>query len=343
MNEPEEEIALIPIVMSIVVRIMRHKYLFASIFILICAAAFAIALYSTPFYSTSAKMIYQTSKGSGSSGLSTLAALAGVSTPKDDPSAYLNDVIFSKRVMFPILERKWQLAGSGSPEADSVLLEEFWKVKLDTTVKNWELKKNYALLERLSNYISFAQDKKTSVITLSTEFEDPQVAYDVNLFLLQELNNVLVNKMNYKASENRRFIEERLAEVKEALAAAENVLKNYRLRNRLRAGDPADQLEEERLQRDVLINQEITIELQRQYEMAKIEEVKDLPVLDIIDPPMLPIEKSKPKRRKIVLIGGVAAFFFAAMISASLDLWQEKKKKLFEFYNEAKAGGEKYD
>ena len=342
LEEDEEEIDLGALIGSMLIRILRHKFLFASVFIFVVAIAFAIALLSTPFYTATTKIIYQ-SKTSGSGGMSALAALAGVSTATgDDPSAYLQDIIKSNRIISPILDRKWQLTklfGENNFEQDSVFLEELWEVEADTTVENWELKKRYNLLKRLSGekseYISYEQDKKSAVITLTTLFEDPQIALDVNLFLMQELNDVLVNKMNFKASENRRFIEERLAEVKDALAAAENTLKNYRQRNRLRE-DPADRLEEERLQRNVLINQEIMIQLQKEYEMAKIEEVRDLPVLDVIDPPVLPIEKSKPKRKLIVLAGGVAAIFFAALFAIGLDLWHEKKNKLLEFFkNEA--------
>ncbi|MCL2100875.1 MAG: hypothetical protein FWH22_04095, partial [Fibromonadales bacterium] len=89
--------------------------------------------------------------------------------------------------------------------------------------------------------------------------------------------------------------------------------------------DPTDELEDARLQRDVLMNQEIMFQLQNQYELAKIEEARDMPILDIIDTPMKPIEKSKPKRKLIVLAGGMAALFFSILIATLFDVFLEKK------------------
>ncbi len=198
----------------------------------------------------------------------------------------------------------------------------------DTSEFNWAQKKRAALIEQLlqDGYIQFSQDKKSGVYTLTTEFEDPRVTYDINVFLYQELNNTLVNKMSFKAAANRKFIEERLSEVKKDLANAENNLKHYRAKNRLRL-DPSDQLEDARLQREVLINQEVMIQLQKQYEMAKIEEAKDLPVLDVIDSPRMPVEKSKPQRKRIVLIGLVLGLILGAMAALVYDYWLENRQK----------------
>jgi uncharacterized protein involved in exopolysaccharide biosynthesis len=324
----DEEIDLGALLVSLISRVLRHKAVVVVVFLLVIAGAFAVALLSQPFYSCTTKLVYQTAGGGASSSLSSLAALAGVSTgAASDPSAYLQDIVTSTPTMEAMLARKWKVSDTSLTQgADSATLETIWKVEPDTTQPNWETAKFYGMLKRLQkgSYITYAQDKKSGLITITTEFEDPQVAYDANLFLMEELNNTLVNKMNFKASENRKFVESRLDEVKEALRGAENDLRRFRERNRLRQ-DPADQLEDDRRQREVLIQQELFIQLQKQFEMAKIEEVRDLPVIDVIDPPLLPIEKSKPKRRMIVMAGGVAAVFFALLAAVALDLWQEKR------------------
>lgn len=125
--------------------------------------------------------------------------------------------------------------------------------------------------------------------------------------------------MNYKATANRKFVEARLEEVKKDLSTSENNLRLYLERNRLRL-DPVTQLEEARLRREVMINQEVMIQLQKQYEMAKIEEAKDLPVLDVIDSPRIPVEKSRPKRVKIVLMGLMLGLFLGAMVALIFDM-----------------------
>ncbi|MDR3001058.1 MAG: hypothetical protein LBU89_07325 [Fibromonadaceae bacterium] len=312
-EDDDEEIDLLELTFSIAKRTLKRKALAAVVFVSVLGITFAVAFTATPFYKTNAKIIYQTSSGSQNSGLSALAAFAGVASIKsDDPSAYLGDIILSNNMLRSVLE-----------EFD---LQALWKVKPDSTLENWEIKLEYSMLEALKkgSYIVFSQDKKSGVITLTTEFEDPQVSYDMNNFIFRQLNDFLKNKMHFKATENRKFIEERLSEIKDNLKTAEDNLRAFRHRNRLRL-DPTDELEDARLQRDVLMNQEIMFQLQNQYELAKIEEARDMPILDIIDIPMMPIEKSKPKKKLIVLAGGVAAIFFSILIVVLLDVFLEKK------------------
>ncbi|MDR2583539.1 MAG: hypothetical protein LBC75_08685 [Fibromonadaceae bacterium] len=326
-TQSEDEIDLLELVLSIIKRTLKHKVLAVLVFVLVVGMAFAFAFLSTPFYHTEAKIIYQTTGGPQSSGLGALAMLAGVSTSKgDDPSAYLQDIILSNNMLQSILAEKWKVSDALPDTSTQVDLQTLWKIKPDTTKEKWQTLLEYSMLKALKKgrYIVFSQDKKSGVITLSTEFEDPQVSFDVNNFIYNQLNYILKNKMHFKASENRKFTEERLLEVKNNLKEAEENLRRFRQRNRLRV-DPADELEDARLQRDVLMNQEIMIQLQKQYEIAKIDEARDIPVLDVIDLPMKPIEKSKPKRKMIILGGGVAAIFLAILFAVFYDVFLEKK------------------
>jgi len=321
-TENEEEIDLL----EIVKRVFRHKILATFVFVLVVGIAFAVALTATPFYQTESKIIYQVSGGSQSSGLGALAALAGVSSKGDDPSAYLQDIILSNNMLKSILAEKWKVSKALPDTSTPVDLQTLWKIKPDTTKEDWQIHLEYGMLGALKKgkYIVFSQEKKSGVITLSTEFQDPQVSYDVNNFIYNQLNDILKNKMHFKASENRKFTEERLAEVKENLKEAEENLRRFRQRNRLRM-DPLDELEDARFQRDVFMNQEIMIQLQKQYEIAKIDEARDMPVLDVIDIPMKPIYKSKPKKKMIVLAGGAAAVFFAILAAIFYDIFLEKR------------------
>jgi len=325
-KENEEEIDLLELMFSIIKRTLRHKVLAILVFMLIVGITFYTALKATPFYLTSSKIIYQISGGSQSGGLGALAALAGVSSKGDDPSAYLQDIILSNNMLKSVLAEKWKVSKALPDTSTPVDLQTLWKIKPDTTKENWQTRLEYSMLGALKKgkYIVFSQEKKSGVITLSTEFQDPQVSYDVNNFIYNQLNDFLKNKMHFKASENRKFTEERLAEVKSNLKEAEENLRRFRQRNRLRM-DPSDELEDARFQRDVLMNQEIMIQLQKQYEMAKIDEARDMPVLDIIDTPMKPIDKSKPKKKMIVLAGGAAAVFFAILFAVLYDIFLEKK------------------
>ena len=53
--------------------------------------------------------------------------------------------------------------------------------------------------------------------------------------------------------------------------------------------------------RDVQINAAIYTELRKQFELVKIEEVKNIPVINVMDSARVPAKKDKPKRTIIVL------------------------------------------
>ena len=111
-----------------------------------------------------------------------------------------------------------------------------------------------------------------------------------------------------------------MSEVKQDLTKAENRLKEFREKNR-QVLSPQLLLEQERLIRDVQINATIYIELRKQYELVKIEEVKNIPVINVMDVARAPAKKDKPKRATIVLSVFFISFFSVFGYSAIQHLY----------------------
>ena len=68
-------------------------------------------------------------------------------------------------------------------------------------------------------------------------------------------------------------------------------------------------LEQERLIREVQINATLYTELKKQYEIVKIEEIKNIPIINVMDAARPATWKDRPKRTMIV----VTSFFIAAL------------------------------
>jgi capsule polysaccharide export protein KpsE/RkpR len=86
------------------------------------------------------------------------------------------------------------------------------------------------------------------------------------------------------------------------------------------------------LYRRVRIHETVFELLSQEYEMTRIEEVKELPTVSVIDPPSWPEKKSSPPRRWIVL-GMTAAALFATAIMLLIrrgwrDLLPEDPRKI---------------
>jgi len=125
-------------------------------------------------------------------------------------------------------------------------------------------------------------DSKTSIVTMAIETEEPQLSADILNNIIREIEINIRTKRNTNASEQRKWIDARLLEVRDDLSKAENAFKNFREKNRSISSSPQLLLDQERLMREVQINSTMYIELKKQYELAKIERIRTTPIDNVI-------------------------------------------------------------
>jgi tyrosine-protein kinase Etk/Wzc len=70
-----------------------------------------------------------------------------------------------------------------------------------------------------------------------------------------------------------------------------------------------------RLFRELVLQEKILEFLLPQYEQAKIQEAKDTPTVQVLDPAVTPENKSRPKRAIIVSVAGLFALFISIVIA----------------------------
>lgn len=75
----------------------------------------------------------------------------------------------------------------------------------------------------------------------------------------------------------------------------------------------AQAMESVRLLRDVKLNEVLFELLAKQYEMAKIDEAKDSSVIQVLDPAVVPVGKTKPRRGLIVVAAALVGFLAAIL------------------------------
>lgn len=78
--------------------------------------------------------------------------------------------------------------------------------------------------------------------------------------------------------------------------------------------------------RQVKLNQKIYGVLLEQYELAKIEAQKELEGFEIIDSPIVPEKRLRPKRTKAVVFGALVSFCLSVLIVMSLDYISKEKE-----------------
>lgn len=75
------------------------------------------------------------------------------------------------------------------------------------------------------------------------------------------------------------------------------------------------------LYRQTKIQETVYELLTRQYELAKVQEAKEIPTVRVLDPAMVPTKKSSPSRTAIVVLGTMLGVVFAMSWIASKARW----------------------
>jgi uncharacterized protein involved in exopolysaccharide biosynthesis len=293
-------------------RFWAFKWLFLIVLIVSLGIGYGVAKMSPRIYESTSKFL--TKSGEAQQGnLSDLMALAGVRSKagsSSDPGTYIEEIVLGDDLLREIIKRPWPHNG------DTVRLQDVWKMVPDKTNPDWEYVFERQQIGNLrgKKRIKVEKSKTNSLIVLTTEFESPELAMAINRYILDFVNDYTVNKLVTQARQNRKFIEERIGEALADLEKSENAMKVFRLRN-LSLTSPELQVEFARLTRNQKIHEEIYLEMRKQGELAKIEEYKHQPVVEVILSPAKAIYPSRPDKKLIMAGSGGIGLFVALFLS----------------------------
>ena len=255
----------------------------------------AYTLVTPSMYTAETSILPELDKGKllGLGGLSDMAAAAGLGSGDSPVSKLYPMIIKSARILREVIYTRYLVSEKG----DSVDLIRLWRIEGKDEADKFE-----HALSTLRDRMSIASDNRLGTLILSVEMEGPGLAADVANNITTELDLYTRTRRRTNVTAQREFIEQRLQEVEVSLRTAENTLRGFRDKNRRLVDSPQLLLEQGRLERDVQINSTIFIELKKQVEVSKIEEIKNLPMINVLDSARVPTEKSSPKRRRIVTV-----------------------------------------
>ncbi|MGA9364070.1 MAG: Wzz/FepE/Etk N-terminal domain-containing protein [Bacteroidota bacterium] len=305
--------------------VWKSRKLIASVVGLVTVLAVIYSLILPEYFRSTATLLPETEKSklAGLGDLSELASLAGVSTGEVSLTKLYPTIIKSESVLKIVIYAQYQT----NKFKDPVNLIQFWEIKGKTPEQAYE-----AGLKALGNGLDVSLDLKTGVVSISMETREPQLSADIINNITSELDKFIRTKRTTNASEQRKWIEGRLVEVKRDLEKSEGVLKEFRENNRRVIDSPQLLMEQDRLIREVQINSTLYIELKKQYELAKIEEIKNIPIINVMDPARPAARKERPKRFNIVITFFLISACGSLLYVIGRDRYdQEFRKALYVF------------
>jgi uncharacterized protein involved in exopolysaccharide biosynthesis len=157
-------------------------------------------------------------------------------------------------------------------------------------------------------------DRPSSVVTIQVETDNPQLSAGIAQRILDLLNRFNLETRQSQAAAERRFTERRLAEAKLELLEVENRLQAFLEINRDLGTSPLLRFRQQRLEREVEIRQAVVSALAQNYEQARIDEVRDIPLITIVE---APVARALPDSR-MVLLRGVLALVAGALLGSLL-------------------------
>lgn len=256
---------------------------------------------------TATATLLEAPRGGGGSALDQLSlsaeALGLPSRGSSSNALTYPDILRSRRLLGALLEESFPDArGESRPLR-------VWLVRGTATPQRTE-----RALDALREQLDISLDRRTNLLRVGVRDSDPVRAAAVANAACAQLQHVLVHSMTTQAGAQRRFIEERLTEARRRLARAEESLRAFRESN-LRGSNPRLALETSRLMREARTQEEIVLALTRQHELARVDEQRDVPVLNVLDAAAVPAFASAP-RRSLLVAGGLLLGLFAAAIVA---------------------------
>ncbi len=269
------------------------------------------------YYKSTATLLPETEKGklSALEQFADVAQLAGVKMPGSEVSRLYPIIVSSETVLRSVIERKYHT----SRFPDSVNLIRYFELEEDTPEEDM-----YEALKKMERLMSTAFESKTGLVEINVEMREPQLAADVLNAIIAELDRFMRLKKVTSASEQRRWVEVRLGQVREELREAEEKLKLFREKNRRVIDSPELLLDQERLLRNVQVKSTIFVELTKQAELAKIEEIKNITVVNVLDPGRPSVKKERPRRLVNTTAVFIASFFLLSLWFIVLSMYGDR-------------------
>ncbi len=261
---------------------------------------------------TSAATFMPQTRRTPAAGLSGLAAQLGISVPTLDAGqgpAFYADFVTSRTMLGALADTTFDIPGDAGPVPTS--LADVYRATGATDARRRD-----ALIRKLSARITAVPMLKTGVVRVRVAAPNPELARQMTSFILDRLNWFNLVTRQSQAGAERRFMEGRLDEAREELRTAEDRLQGFLQRNREYRNSPELSFQQERLAREVQMRQQVYTSLAQAYEQAKIEEVRDTPVLTVVEAPEVP---ARPDRRG-ALRATIVALFSGGLLGALIAI-----------------------
>ena len=290
-----------------------------------------LVLTKPTLYTTTASFIPQGSDG-GRSGLAGLAGQFGISLPSSSdalsPDFYVR-LITSRELLDGIVRDTVPVAEQANRRVPYLTL-----LGAKGSASN---RREEDGVRRLSKMIRASASKTTGLVDFSVSSQWPSVSAAIAAAVIAGINDFNQRLRQEQAGAERKFVEGRLAIAGTELRAAEDRLEAFLRNNRQFANSPDLSFQHDRLQRDISLKQQVFTSLTQSYEEVRMREVRDIPVITLVEAPVVPAAPD-PSGRVLSVLLGILLGAFAGVVLATISESVSRRREAGDRYADEISG-----
>lgn len=312
-----EEISLV----GVLVVIARRIGLIA-----VCGFIFAVAavvprsLGRDSYTANASFMQQQSSSAPNPAGLSGLAAQFGIALPSSggtlNPTFYLD--LLTSRVLLARVAQTTFKAPSDSGMVEGNLIR-IYGVRRGTPAEQLD-----RAVEILRKSVAGSLQKNTGAIQLAAKAGSPELAKQLADRLIEQINAFNLEVRQSQASVERQYTEKRLVDAKAELRAKEDELQAFLESNR-QTNSAELRLKQDRIEREVSMRQQVYVSLAQAYEQSRLSEIRDTPMIMVLEPATLPLKRDPRARVQYAVLGFLLGSFFGLVLAFALEYVADAK------------------
>jgi uncharacterized protein involved in exopolysaccharide biosynthesis len=269
----------------------------------------ALVITKPALYKASASFVPQGVE-TGRSSLVGFAVQLGVTVATGDPSSspeFYSKLLKSRVLLSPIVRDTFAVKELGGQR---IAFLDLYKIPAGSTERREEQG-----IDALRSIVGITVVTPTGVTELTVLTPWRSFSLAVVSTLIEGINHYHQQTRQGQAAAERKFVVGRLAVATTELHASEDRLQQFLRTNRQISNSPELTFEHERLQRDMLLRQQMFTSLTQSNEEVMAREVRDTPVIRMFEAPFVPTLPEPRGRAKSVLVGLMLGAFVGALLS----------------------------
>lgn len=323
----QDEISLVDIGTTL----LRHIKLMVWVPLLLAFLIGLATILSDRKYEAHSSFLPQVTSGALSryAGLASQLGLSGAGVAQAGETVeFYADLLNSRNLLEKTVQVPYSVAVDETLVTADLL--QLWEIEGDT-----ERNRLQETVAELRRRISVDRNLNTGVVQVKVQAESPELAEQITRTLIDLLSEYNLERRQSQAAAERVFAEARSAEVRQELLEVEQQLQRFLEENRTYQSSPQLVFQAARLQRRLDVQQQLYLSLVQNVEQARLEEVRNTPVITVVDPPegsAEPLGRSAGLKVLLALaVGLIIAVGVALLLEQTRQRREENPDEFAEF------------